>query len=105
MSDWIHIDKDPKHVAREKAKAGELRKTQWWKDKLNQGICYYCEKRFNSGEITMDHVVPMVRGGKSTRSNIVPCCKVCNNEKKYYTPAEIILNKLRKEGDETVCGG
>jgi len=101
MSDWIHIDKDPEHIAREKAKARELRKTQWWRDKLDQGICYYCKKKYDSGDITMDHVVPMLRGGKSTRSNIVPCCKDCNNKKKYLTPAEIVLNKLRKGADET----
>ena len=28
MSDWIHIEKDPKHVAREKLKAKEMRKLQ-----------------------------------------------------------------------------
>jgi len=24
----------------------------------------------------------------------VPCCKECNNEKKAYTPAEQILNRI-----------
>ncbi len=100
MDEWIHIDKDPKHVAREKAKARELRKTQWWRDKLNQGICYYCEKKFDSDEITMDHIVPMARGGKSVTRNIVACCKECNNKKTYLTPAEIILDKLREERQE-----
>ncbi len=103
MSDWIHIDKDPKHIAREKAKARELRKTQWWKDKLNQGICYYCSRKCNADELTMDHVVPMVRGGKSIKRNIVSCCKECNNEKKYLTPAEIVLDKLRNGSGETDC--
>ncbi len=42
----------------------------------------------------MDHIVPVVRGGKSVRGNVVPCCKTCNNEKKYLTPAEIIMKKL-----------
>ncbi|MGR3220182.1 MAG: HNH endonuclease [Candidatus Anammoxibacter sp.] len=95
MSEWIHIDKDPKHVAGEKAKARALKKTQWWLDRVNRRTCYYCEKIYNADEITMDHVVPMARGGKSTRGNIVPCCKGCNSEKKYLTPAEIVLNKLR----------
>ncbi len=99
MNDWIHIDKEPEHIAREKAKARELRKTQWWREKLDQGICYYCKKKYGPDDITMDHVVPMLRGGKSTRSNIVPCCKECNNKKKYLTPAEIVLNKLRKGDD------
>jgi len=42
MSDWIEIKKDPKHVARERAKAKELRKSPWWKQQLAKGVCYYC---------------------------------------------------------------
>jgi 5-methylcytosine-specific restriction endonuclease McrA len=31
----------------------------------------------------MDHVVPLVRGGRSTRGNVVPACKACNTDKKH----------------------
>jgi len=31
----------------------------------------------------MDHVVPLVRGGRSIRGNVVPACKACNSEKKH----------------------
>ena len=31
----------------------------------------------------MDHLVPIIRGGKSTKGNLVPACKECNNKKKY----------------------
>ena len=31
----------------------------------------------------MDHVVPLVRGGRSTKGNVVPACKECNTTKKY----------------------
>jgi len=94
MDDWIEIEKDPKHIAREKKRAKELRKTNWWQDQLNRGICHYCHEKFNADEITMDHVLPISRGGKSTKGNIVPCCKECNSEKKYLTPAEMILRQL-----------
>jgi 5-methylcytosine-specific restriction protein A len=97
MSDWIDIKKDPKHVARERAKAKELRKSEWWKQELAKGICHYCRKKFASAELTMDHILPVVRGGKSVKSNCVPCCKECNNEKKYLTPAEMILRELEQE--------
>lgn len=36
----------------------------------------------------MDHVVPVVRGGKSSRGNLVPACKECNSRKKYLLPVE-----------------
>ncbi len=47
----------------------------------------------------MDHIVPVVRGGKSTRGNVVPACKECNTKKKYMLPLEWeeYLRKLREE--------
>jgi len=41
----------------------------------------------------MDHIVPIVRGGKSVKSNVVPACKECNNKKKYLTPVELLMNR------------
>ena len=29
----------------------------------------------------MDHLVPLIRGGKSTKGNLVPACKACNTQK------------------------
>ena len=92
--DWIDIQKDDAHVARERAKARELRNSSWWKQKISAGICHYCGKKFPPEELTMDHIVPVVRGGKSNRGNVVPCCKQCNSDKKYLTPAELVMKKL-----------
>jgi 5-methylcytosine-specific restriction protein A len=78
----------PEHQKREKAKARELRKTQWWKNQIGRGVCHYCEQRFKPAELTMDHLVPIIRGGKTDRKNCVPACKKCNNEKGYKTLAE-----------------
>ena len=75
-------------IKKEKAKARELRNSQWWKNKLSSGVCYYCGKKFKPSELTMDHIVPIIRGGKSAKGNIVPCCKECNNKKKYMLPME-----------------
>ena len=95
--DWIDIKKDPKHVARERAKAKELRKSQWWHQELSKGVCHYCRGTFPADELTMDHILPVVRGGKSVKGNCVPCCKTCNSEKKYLTPAELILRELDEQ--------
>ncbi len=75
-------------IAKEKRKAQDLRKSQWWKNKRATNSCYYCHGVFPAKTLTMDHIVPLARGGKSTKSNIVPCCKECNNQKKYLLPME-----------------
>ena len=101
--DWIEIKKDPAHVKRERAKAKEMRKSEWWKQQLAKGVCHYCGEPFAPDELTMDHVLPVVRGGKSVKSNCVPCCKECNTDKKFLTPAELIMREL-ENGDAAENG-
>ncbi len=95
MKNWIETNKDKKHIAIEKTRARELRKSPWWKNEIAKGVCHYCGKNFPSNELTMDHIVPISRGGKSTKSNVVTCCKECNNKKNYLTPADIVLENMK----------
>lgn len=97
MSDWIDIHKDPKHMARAKEKARVLRQSQWWRNKIAQGRCAYCQGSFAPDDLTMDHIVPLARGGRSTKGNVVPCCAACNSTKKYWTPAELLLQQLKAQ--------
>ena len=45
----------------------------------------------------MDHIVPVARGGKSVKGNVVVCCKDCNTEKAAKTPAELLLEELARK--------
>ena len=75
-------------INRERGVARDLRRSQWWKRRVAKGVCYYCEGTVPPGELTMDHVVPVARGGKSTKGNVVPACKDCNTAKKQLLPIE-----------------
>jgi 5-methylcytosine-specific restriction enzyme A len=75
-------------IRRQKARARELRNSGWWKRRRSEGLCYFCRKKVDPAELTMDHIVPMSRGGKSTKGNVVPACKDCNNKKKHMLPLE-----------------
>ena len=103
MDDWIDIPKDPAHIKRERARAKELRSSPWWKQQIARGICHYCEQSFLESELTMDHILPIARGGRSIKSNCVPCCKNCNNEKKFLTPAEIIMRQMDDKSTDPEC--
>ena len=52
--------------------------------------CQYCGRKFASSELSLDHVVPISRGGKSTWENVVCACLPCNVRKG---------NKLLSESD------
>ena len=50
--------------------------------------CQYCGKRFPTGELSLDHVMPRSRGGGTDWENIVCACVKCNVRKGGRTPAE-----------------
>jgi len=55
--------------------------------------CQYCG---SDKDLTVDHVIPKVRGGKDTWENMVCACKKCNNKKGNLTPEEAGMNLLSK---------
>ena len=83
---FISVDED--QIRREKAKARDMRNSAWWKRKRSSGICHYCGGKFKATDLTMDHLIPIVRGGKTVQGNLVPACKECNTKKKYLLPME-----------------
>ena len=48
--------------------------------------CQYCG---TLKSLTIDHVIPVSRGGKSTFENCVTACKYCNNRKSNKLPSEV----------------
>lgn len=50
--------------------------------------CFYCG--LARGEITVDHFVPLSRGGSNWITNIVPACRPCNSRKGAQTGDEFI---------------
>lgn len=98
------------HNRRERA-TGDFSAAQWAAScEAFDFKCAYCNAEAN---LTMDHVIPILCGGKTTASNIIPACKSCNSSKgandmiEWYTAQpfydkdrlEAILKYLRKVGD------
>jgi len=48
-------------------------------------ICQYCKQMFSYKDLTLDHVIPKSKGGKTEWSNIVSACRKCNNDKASHT--------------------
>jgi len=82
------VEVSEEKVRGERRKARQLRTSQWWKRKRAAGICHHCGANYPPKELTMDHLVPLIRGGKSTKGNLVPSCKQCNTARKYHLPFE-----------------
>ena len=54
------------------------------------------QRVFPASELTLDHVVPRSRGGRSSWENLVACCYQCNNRKGDRTPEEAGIKLARK---------
>ena len=81
-------DLSDEDIRRERGKARDLRKSQWWKRRLAKGVCYYCDRITPPDKLTMDHIVPIAKGGRSTKGNVVTACKRCNSNKRQMLPIE-----------------
>jgi len=57
--------------------------------------CVYCRKSLAIKDLTLDHVVPVVRGGQRTWTNIVSSCVPCNQRKGAKTPQEAGFKDFR----------
>lgn len=54
------------------------RKNVFARDKY---ICQYCGDIFHPKDLTLDHVLPRSKGGKTSWDNIVTACRQCNYQK------------------------
>lgn len=57
--------------------------------------CQYCGRKFTSAELSLDHVTPISRGGKSTWENVVCACLPCNVKKGNKLLSECHMQLIR----------
>jgi 5-methylcytosine-specific restriction endonuclease McrA len=57
--------------------------------------CQYCARVLRATDLTLDHVMPKSRGGKSTWENLATSCSPCNLHKGANTPEEAGMRLLR----------
>lgn len=71
------------------AKAGGTITPEWWRllfDVFETGVCVYCGA--TDRPLTMDHWIPVSRGGPTEVGNLIPCCGSCNSRKGNKSPDE-----------------
>src|SRR6204780_5778073 len=62
----------------------------------DRNTCQFCKSILPASELTLDHVVPRSRGGRSSWENLVACCYRCNNSKGDRTPEEAGFKLARR---------
>lgn len=64
-------------------------------------FCVFCQKSLKLTESTLDHYIPLGRGGSNENDNLVLSCKKCNHEKSDLLPLEYIQRRMKNE--QMVC--
>jgi len=80
-----------------KTKVPYSKKNIIYRDKY---ICQYCGVK--DSKMTIDHVIPSSRGGKSSFNNCVTSCKSCNSLKNNMTPREAKMTLKRQPFQPTI---
>lgn len=58
--------------------------------------CQYCDGKFPTSELSLDHVIPRSQGGGASWQNLVCCCVKCNTKKGGRTPRQAHMPLTRK---------
>ena len=61
--------------------------------KRDKNTCYICKRKLRKYERTLDHIIPLSKGGTDSYSNLYTCCKKCNQNK-----GSTIISTTRVEG-------
>ncbi len=64
---------------------------RWAIIKRDKRICYLCGKHLLWREVTLDHVIPLARGGSHTAANLRVACGPCNFSKQDRLLGQLAL--------------
>lgn len=62
----------------------------------DQYTCQYCEKKLTGKELSVDHIIPVSKGGANNFMNCVTACKQCNNRKANFEAHEVGMTLIKK---------
>ncbi|MDJ0909289.1 MAG: HNH endonuclease [Woeseiaceae bacterium] len=62
--------------------------------KRDANICLYCGMRFQTRDLTRDHITPVSQGGLDRWNNVATACRRCNNHKGGRTPEQASMELI-----------
>ncbi len=69
---------------------------------MNGFVCSYCGCEMDlvsaDHQVSVDHVVPLARGGTNDITNLVLCCRHCNTQKASMTVEQWTAKRRRNGG-------
>ena len=66
--------------------------------KAKSEVCFYCGRELDDTNRTIDHIVPVAKGGTNDITNLVCCCHDCNQAKggeTIFGAIKVLENKVK----------
>ncbi len=70
-------------------KMGDLTKEEWLEIQNRSPICPACGKFVGCENLSLDHIIPISKGGKHTKDNVQALCLQCNLKKSAKLPKQV----------------
>lgn len=93
LAHYRMMDKIHAHNRRARGGNFHLRRDRLEEIIKENSECVYCGSR---DRLTIDHMIPVKRGGNNEITNLVPACLACNSGKKDLMPLNFICKLLRR---------
>ncbi len=65
----------------------------------DENRCQYCGRKSPTSELSIDHVIPLSRGGRTLWANVVCACTGCNKRKGGRTPEQARMSLVRRPAE------
>lgn len=83
-----------RRAARKRGAQGSHTLDQWLaRVALHGWRCRYCRSELTEATLTLDHAIPLSRGGTEWPANCVPACGSCNSRKRDKTLTEYLRGR------------
>lgn len=95
-------EKPSKRKKRRKSRKPHVRKG-WLRYHLKRQCktCYWCNTKLTIRTATLDHFIPISKGGPDKFENTVGACAKCNNAKSNMMPFEFIMKRNKNDPDNS----
>jgi 5-methylcytosine-specific restriction endonuclease McrA len=78
-------NKSPRPVRRHTSRSRKVKRRRLWQ---SHPFCVYCGCALTLEVATLDHVVPLSKGGTNSADNLVLACQSCNRKKADGLPTQ-----------------
>lgn len=90
---FFSVTVNAQEIQKKRRELALIKKKAWFLEAKKRGVCQKCGARVGPGGLTLDHIVPLSRGGTNSKGNLQFLCGSCNKKKGMLTSVDELFEK------------